>query len=784
MNFLPKIDRNAMPAMPQEDRRPPSFGGGVAAAFDAEGLRANWNFRRQRTERQVRRDLAQQAREHFSDDELLELLRPGGGDVDLDEMLGWDWAASAVLNLAEKRGIEIDASDEAVKAESQRRQQEEYRAAEGALDLMPSQNQRMIAEFLGAGGAFLSDARTLPFLVLGGGPGTFLRVAGREAAIAVAAESVLMNERFRQSELLDIEDPNVLMQYAFAAAAGAVFGTAVEGGRRGLQYLNDLNRPPERAPGGMKPQEWASVQEAAQTAVDRGTDPEAAALSQIEAIQRQRDTRRQAMGTTAIPDEAAPSVSRSIADRVARERAAAQARPEDLTDEPTPRAEGETDGVQEQPQGREEGRREEVTADDLLDEPEYRPATPKEVREVRQAIREARREAPGGMRPVSSMMARSTTPIAGGETMQINPDGPIGRELRAADIRPGAKGVPAGLFDRRHGMLDADNLVRSEWEEMFPGITEATGTDFSATYLDRQGFIDYLVREMTQGSDLPAQRTLSNLENMLSEMTGRGIPVQRAADAAEDLVIPSFRDPSRPPHDEIARLVEDGLRRSGAWENLTGIERAAIVREMQEYGGDLREIATSNLERLADDYFPSQPELIGPRPDEPPFDFLTRTGEPIDAPAGAREVGPEPVGRGSGDGDPDAIRPQSAVERTPEGEQFLIDGVTPITQGDRLAQRQAARMGGEPRGADSEIGGLFDPYAKARTDLFDDPTSPQAQRALDQVEADMRRQADAEGMTVDMGDGAGPRSASSVLDELAADRDFLEVLDICGRPRT
>lgn len=87
--------------------------------------------------------------------------------------------------------------------------------------------------------------------------------------------------------------------------------------------------------------------------------------------------------------------------------------------------------------------------------------------------------------------------------------------------------------------------------------------------------------------------------------------------------------------------------------------------------------------------------------------------------------------------------------------------------------------------ADSQIGGMFDPHAKARTDLFDDVTSPAHQRHPDQVEADMRRSIDSEGdVSVRMEDGQPQRPMSSVLDELAKDRDFLDVLDLCGRPRT
>lgn len=78
--------------------------------------------------------------------------------------------------------------------------------------------------------------------------------------------------------------------------------------------------------------------------------------------------------------------------------------------------------------------------------------------------------------------------------------------------------------------------------------------------------------------------------------------------------------------------------------------------------------------------------------------------------------------------------------------------------------------------------GLFDTGARSQIDMFDDVSSPPAQRALDQVEADIRPTMEAE-MRVDMNDGRGQRSAESVFREFDEDRNFLEILDICGRPR-
>ena len=98
-------------------------------------------------------------------------------------------------------------------------------------------------------------------------------------------------------------------------------------------------------------------------------------------------------------------------------------------------------------------------------------------------------------------------------------------------------------------------------------------------------------------------------------------------------------------------------------------------------------------------------------------------------------------------------------------------------------------MNAPMRGGDRPLDtGLFDTGARRQLDIFDDVTSPQAQRALDQVEADLRGDLEARApeaeVRVDMADGRGQRTAESVFREFDEDRNFLEILDLCGRPRT
>jgi predicted ABC-type ATPase len=99
-------------------------------------------------------------------------------------------------------------------------------------------------------------------------------------------------------------------------------------------------------------------------------------------------------------------------------------------------------------------------------------------------------------------------------------------------------------------------------------------------------------------------------------------------------------------------------------------------------------------------------------------------------------------------------------EPTQAGEQTLIPGVAPITQADRLQARADAPLKARPRGSDSEIGGLFDPFDKVRSDLFDlVPT----------------------GRTIDADGNEIPTvmTRKELADDLDADDEAIAVLDIC-----
>lgn len=81
--------------------------------------------------------------------------------------------------------------------------------------------------------------------------------------------------------------------------------------------------------------------------------------------------------------------------------------------------------------------------------------------------------------------------------------------------------------------------------------------------------------------------------------------------------------------------------------------------------------------------------------------------------------------------------------------------------------------------------GLFDTGARAQTDMFSDIASPEAQAHMDAVASDMRTDIKTSGdidVAVEGPDGSvRVVKASEALDELDADQEFLEIMELCGK---
>jgi hypothetical protein len=354
-----------------------------------------------------------------------------------------------------------------------------------------------------------------------------------------------------------------------------------------------------------------------------------------------------------------------------------------------------------------------------------------------------------------------------GEDFRIDPAGPLGQELKARGVT--SRTYP-GLF-KKGGRGDLEDLVASEMEETFPGISAAAGVD--AGYLDARGLAEVLIRD-AQGD---ASWLYSRADVMAAEKAAFDMenPNRTAVqDYQEGLRAPDGFFVDKMAYDFAGGDVEGSIARDfDRWSQergfdtiLTPGERQEILAQLSKDGGDAEYLVERALERERD-------YVDGP--ENPAADQFARMGQ-----GGGEPPWPDP--REASGGAAGAGRGQPAFERTPAGDQSVIPGIDPITERQRLEAGQQQRLGGAPRGPDSEIGGLFDPADKVRADLFDDPGGPKARPAQDAMREAMRDTVEADDFVVDL--GTGPRSARSLLDEMDGDDEFAAVLDACGKRRT
>lgn len=154
----------------------------------------------------------------------------------------------------------------------------------------------------------------------------------------------------------------------------------------------------------------------------------------------------------------------------------------------------------------------------------------------------------------------------GGKGVGIDPDGWFGLELKSQGITPNT--VP-GLF-RRGGLKDLDNLVASEWDETFPGLSSRTGV--ANGYLDRDGLLSAMVEELTGGSAGIGVQSRADIRGNIAEleaMQARIAEVKKLA-AAEGFALRT---------DEEALFVANRMEGEGGLD--AALERLAIMSEDQ-----------------------------------------------------------------------------------------------------------------------------------------------------------------------------------------------------------
>lgn len=152
------------------------------------------------------------------------------GRIDIDEI------ARKAAEQNPDAWSDIDMSDEALEASSNERMKQDYDELQQIIAMSPENWARDMAAEFGSG---TLNVKTAPALLLGGftSGGSWLAIAGREAAINVGIETTLLPKQFEIADTLDIAEPKVVQQLSQAALFGAGFGLGFEAIGRGLRYV-------------------------------------------------------------------------------------------------------------------------------------------------------------------------------------------------------------------------------------------------------------------------------------------------------------------------------------------------------------------------------------------------------------------------------------------------------------------------------------------------------------------------------------------------------------------
>lgn len=216
----------------------------------AEGFWARWgtasmtggflNREDLTTQNDVVDELFAQARNRMSSDEAatLEARRELVGNG------GNEWLLGELRRMADQNPeawADLDLSEEGINAERDRRLNTQFQAMQNDIAMSPQGSwvSGLVADF----GANMLGAKTLPFLIAGGGSGSFLRVAAREAAINAGITLALFPNMQEAAETLGTEQPSLVRELAMSATFGAAFGVGFEALGRGLRYGRELAAP-------------------------------------------------------------------------------------------------------------------------------------------------------------------------------------------------------------------------------------------------------------------------------------------------------------------------------------------------------------------------------------------------------------------------------------------------------------------------------------------------------------------------------------------------------------
>jgi hypothetical protein len=377
--------------------------------------------------------------------------------------------------------------------------------------------------------------------------------------------------------------------------------------------------------------------------------------------------------------------------------------------------------------------------------------------------------------------------------LQVHPEGSAADALRAADIN--ARSFP-GLFSRK-GRKEYDNLVASEWKEMFPGIIDATGTRYGDDYLDVEGFLDVVVRSakgdygwlrsraevdelQARVADLEAARDRGSFEGPLADYASG----QRADDG---LYIDRFSDEWEFLTGEerlgyIDAAVRGQIDRNWPGARITDREISEITLELDNRGGDADFLIERVLERELE--FAELPPSKAQEYDDIPWD---ETG-PVPQDAAPGRGGAERPGQDGGAEGGGAAGQGRNVEQTGAGEQALIDGVEPVSPTDQAMAQRNAEARRRADNAPPMDTGLFDLGQRDQMDWLDNPASAKADPVMSQQVETIRGELEADpelaARKVAIQDADGNVRTVSLAD-WSGDLDQWERaiarLDLCGK---
>lgn len=708
------------------DMQPATWAMGLGAAFKKAALENDANFVAARTDADVRMGRASQAAGILGRDwlvgkleerntrardagmpsqvkeipetidEMIEAMGPNGARLILDE-------ARQAAAVDPAKWANLDLTEEGLLREANGRLQADYKEAEEILGMMPGGGT---AEFIGGMAGITADVKNVPFLLLGGPSGSFLRVMGREAMLNVSAELSFLPSQFTMADRLEIDDPNIARNLAFAAVGGAVFGGASEAGSRALRYYS--GRSEVKPLPGFSKAETDVIVTAAEDAIATGADPIKAATRATEAFPKAPE-----------PAEVPPS-------------APAKAPTEaDIRDQIDTAAE-------------------EAEAQLAADFPEMAEKYP-----LGQLIRRL-----GGVKT-------KTRNVATG----MDEPSFIASELSNMGV---TSRTHPWLFNNKTGRTDFDNFPSSE----HIGLAEILGDE--AGYLPRDRLVDALGRELTSGKKTAMSAEIAARQNEIDSI--RNTPTTSPMD---DFVQQVPRDDGWFVDPNVYGFMDDGdvqlnrdlneyLAKNWSSVKFTDKERADMFRELRTRGGDAEYLVERTLEREVE--FAEAPRQEAEN-GWIPFDKSETDG----LPATGGEIFGEPGQN------PGTARSGAAGEGSDRGAQSVIPGTDRVDTGQ--AQRDAATIAARQQQSkigrldqtrvEDDAGGLF---GGGQSDLFSDPSSPQARALQGNITADLRDQIAKDGdFTVDMGDGKGERPASSVLDDLDAGDKASARLDLCGK---